>query len=203
MGGCARSSTATASRTSSLPEALVNARAAARSQISGVERWAVELSARLPALRPGAYEVARPPRALAYRAGQLWEQVALPLRARARGARVVLNPANLAPLAWPANVVVIHDAVVLTHPEWYSPAYAAWHGRVLPAVARRALRVVTVSKFSRDELAAATCAAAEVVPGVIDSLFAPDADAEVSRPALGLTGPYVLCVSIKNPRKNF
>src|SRR3954452_8154414 len=101
MGGCARSSTATASRTSSLPEVLVNARAAARTQLSGVERWAVELSARLPALRPGAYEVARPPRALAYRAGQVWKQGLLPLQARRLGAPLILSPANLAPLAWP------------------------------------------------------------------------------------------------------
>src|SRR3954452_1894603 len=105
MGGCARSSTATASRTSSLPEVLVNARAAARRQLSGVERWAVELSERLPALRPDAYEVARPPRALAYRAGQAWEQVALPVLARRRGARLVLSPANLAPLSFAGNVV--------------------------------------------------------------------------------------------------
>jgi glycosyltransferase involved in cell wall biosynthesis len=186
-----------------LPEVVVNARAAARGQLSGVERWAVELSARLPAVRPGAYEVARPPRALAYRAGQAWEQVALPLRARARGARVVLNPANLAPLAWPRNVVVIHDAVVLTHPEWYSAAYAAWHGRVLPAVARRAARVVTVSAFSRDELASVTGVDASVVPGGVDARFTPDADAGAARRALGLTGPYVLCVGGENPRKNF
>ncbi len=74
----------------------------------------------------------------------------LPLRA-AR-ARALLCPANLAPLAFPRNVVVIHDAAALRHPEWYSPAYAAWQRRVLPALARRALHVVTVSEFSRNEL---------------------------------------------------
>jgi hypothetical protein len=37
-----------------VPEVLINARAAARRQMSGVERWAVELTERLPALRPGA-----------------------------------------------------------------------------------------------------------------------------------------------------
>src|SRR2546429_568007 len=87
-------------------------------------------NAPLPAARrPEAYAVARRPRALAYRAGQAWEQLALPLRARRLGARLVLSPANLAPLGWPGNVVVIHDAVVLTHPEWFSSMYAAWHRR--------------------------------------------------------------------------
>ena len=51
---------------------------------------------------PGAYDVARPPPALAHRAGHAWEQVVLPARARA-GARALLCPANLAPLAAPAQ----------------------------------------------------------------------------------------------------
>ena len=38
---------------------VVNARAAARLQLGGVERWAREMAARLPRLRPGAYVVAR------------------------------------------------------------------------------------------------------------------------------------------------
>ena len=93
-----------------------------------MERWARELAARLPAL--GGYEVLRPPAALSHRAGHAWEQVVLP--ARARKARLLLNPANLAPLAFPRNAVVIHDAAALRHPGWYSPLYARWQRGVLP-----------------------------------------------------------------------
>src|SRR4051794_16505202 len=186
-----------------MADVLINARAAARRQLSGVERWAVELSERLPALRPGAYAVARPPRALAYRAGQAWEQVALPALARRSGARLVLSPANLAPLSFAGNVVVVHDAVALAHPEWFSPAYAAWHRRVLPAVVRRARRVITVSAFSRDELRRFTGVEAAVVPGGVDERFRPDADRGAARAALGLARPYVLCVAGESPRKNF
>ena len=185
-----------------MTEVVINARAAARVQLSGVERWAVELAGRLPALRPGAYAVARPARALAYQAGQAWEQVALPLRARRLGAPLVFNPANLAPLAWRGNVVVIHDAVALSHPEWFSRAYATWHRRALPAVARRARRVLTVSRFSRDELAALTGVVADVVPGGVDERFSPVADAAGARRALGLERPYVLCVAGEGARKN-
>src|SRR3954462_9052037 len=175
------------------PAVVVNARAAARRQLSGVERWAVEMAERLPALRPGAYAVAQPPRALSYQAGQVWEQAALPVLARRRGAALILNPANLAPLAWPGNVVVIHDAVALSHPEWFSRAYAAWHRRVLPAVARRARRGLTGSAVSRGALASFTGVDATVVPGGVDERFSPRADAEAARRALGLDGPYVLC----------
>jgi len=59
----------------------INAQAAARPELGGVERWARELSARLPALRPGGYAVLRPPAPLAHRAGHAWEQLVLPVRA--------------------------------------------------------------------------------------------------------------------------
>ena len=125
----------------------------------------------------------------------------LPLRA-AR-ARALLCPANLAPLAFPRNVVVIHDAAALRHPEWYSPAYAAWQRRVLPALARRALHVVTVSEFSRNELVdLLQLERVSVVAGGVDAAFTPDADAEAARRALGLTRPYVLCVASQTARKN-
>src|SRR5947199_4349396 len=138
------------------PLAVINARAAARIEIGGVERWAREMARRLPVLRPGAYLVARPPRALAHRAGHAWEQVALPALAAARHARIVVSPANLAPLAWPRNVLVLHDVSALRHPEWYGRVYAAWQRGLLPALARRARRVVAVAAVSPAGVAATT-----------------------------------------------
>jgi glycosyltransferase involved in cell wall biosynthesis len=127
----------------------------------------------------------------------------LPLRAARSGA--LLCPANFAPLAFPRNVLVIHDAAALRHPEWYSRAYVAWQRRVLPALARRALHVVTVSEFSRNELAdllQLDPQRVSVVAGGVDPAFTPDADAEGARRVLGLTGPYVLCVASQTARKN-
>jgi glycosyltransferase involved in cell wall biosynthesis len=181
----------------------IDARAATRPELGGVERWARELATRLPALRPDAYEVLEPRAWLAHRAGHAWEQLVLPFRA-AR-AKALLCPANLAPLAFPRNVVVIHDAAALRHPEWYSPAYAAWQRRLLPALARRALHVVTVSEFSRGELSGLLGLPPErvtVIPGGVDPAFTPEADADRARNALGLTRPYLLCVASQTARKN-
>ena len=138
-----------------------------------------------------------------HRAGHAWEQLALPVRA-AR-ARALLCPANLAPLAHPRNVIVIHDAAALRHPEWYSPTYAAWQRRILPALARRALHVVTVSEFSRGELIELLGLSPDrvtVVPGGVDERFSPRADAQAARATLGLTRPYVLCVASQTARKH-
>ena len=165
----------------------LNARAAARPELGGVERWARELEARLDA------RVLRPPAALSHRAGHLWEQALLP--ALARGSDALVNPANLAPLAGRRNVVVIHDAAPLREPSWYSPAYVRWQRFVLPRVARGALRVVTVSAFSRDELRELLGVDAAVVPGGVDhDRFVPGTPRS--------DRPYVLTVGSQTARKN-
>jgi glycosyltransferase involved in cell wall biosynthesis len=185
------------------PVIAIDARAAMRAEPAGVERWARELGERLPALRPGGYAVVRPPRALAHRAGHAWEQAVLPLRAARLGATALLCPANLAPVAFPRCVVVLHDAAPLRRPGWYSPAYAALQRRLLPLIARRALHVITVSEFSRAELRELLgLERVSVVPGGVDPAFSPGADAGKARAAIGLARPYVLCVASHTARKN-
>jgi glycosyltransferase involved in cell wall biosynthesis len=195
------------------PQVAINARAVIREEIGGVERYARELAARLPAAAPGRYEVIAPPRALAHRAGHLWEQAVLPLRARA--CELIYSPANLAPVLSGRNVVVIHDVAALARPEAYSSTYVAYQRRMLPAIATRARLVITVSRFSRDEIVQRLGAAPErvrvIAPGV-DPRFAPAADADADADAdaaaaaaagrLGIGGPYVLALGTASVRKN-
>jgi glycosyltransferase involved in cell wall biosynthesis len=188
-----------------VPQVIINARAAARPQITGVERWAREMAVRLPELDPERYVVMRPPPALSKRPGQAWEQLLLPAAAAKARARVIYNPANLAPLGWPRNVVQIHDAVALRHPEWYSPAYVRWQRAMMPRIARRARLVITVSEFSRAELIEFLGVPGErirVVPGGVDKRFSAGIDPEPVLRRLGLTRPYVLAVGDRGPRKN-
>lgn len=184
---------------------IINARAAVRAEISGVERWAREMVERLPPLRPDAYAIAAPRPRLAHRPGHLWEQVVLPARGMRTRADVIFSPANLAPLAWPRNVVVVHDAVVLSHPEWFSRAYAAWHVAALRMIVRRADRLIVPSEFSAGELVDLAGVARDrihVVPGGVDERFSPDVDPARAREALGLDRPYVLTVGGAGLRKN-
>jgi glycosyltransferase involved in cell wall biosynthesis len=138
--------------------------------------------------------VIRPPEALAHRAGHAWEQVALP--AIARKARLIYSPANLAPLASRRNVVVIHDVAALRHPEWYRPAYVRYQRALLPAIAKRARHVITVSEFSKRELEEVLGATrVTVIANGVDERFTPDA-----KPTRD--GPYVLAVGTQIARKN-
>ena len=182
----------------------INARAAVRAQIGGVERLAREMAIRLPALRPDRYRVIRPPAGLAHRAGHAWEQAALP--ALATRASALYSPANLAPVAYPRNVVVIHDVAALRHPEAYSRAYGSYQRRVLPALARRARLVITVSEFSRGELIemlGADPRRIRVIPeGVAERFRDFPKPTAATPPGYGLTAPYVLVVGTSSARKN-
>jgi glycosyltransferase involved in cell wall biosynthesis len=168
---------------------VINARAAARAEIGGVERVAREMVARLPRTTPGRYRVAEPPPALAHRAGHAWEQAWLPLKR----AELIYSPANLAPVASRRNVVVIHDVAALRHPEWYGRAYVAWHRALLPRLARRARLVITVSDFSRREIEDVLGVSATVIPNGVDERFQPAEEA---------TGDYALVVGSRIARKN-
>jgi glycosyltransferase involved in cell wall biosynthesis len=185
---------------------LLNRRAATRPTITGVERWTGEVIPRLYALAPQRYLVVQPPPGARRRApAQAWEQLALPARAAKAGASLVFSPANLAPLAWPRNVLVVHDAAVLRQPEAYSRMYRAWHRHFGLTCARRALAVITVSEFSRRELielAGLNPDKLVVIPGGVSERFGPRGEHDLVTAKLGLARPYVLTVATDDRRKN-
>lgn len=181
----------------------INARAAVRREIGGVERVARELTDRLPRLRPERYRVVAPRPALAHRRGQVWEQLALPVLARE--SELILSPANLAPVASRRNVVVIHDIAPFLG-DWYGATYSRWHRLLLPRIARGARAVIAVSETVRAQLVERLGVPPErtrVVPSGVDGRFSPDADAERAAARHGLERAYVLAVGTDLPRKNF
>ena len=182
----------------------INARAAMRAEVGGVERVTKELVARLPALAPDRYRVVAPPPRLAHRAGHTWEQLALPVVAR--GAELVFSPANTAPLAGRRNAVLIHDLAPLVEPDWYGKSYGAWYRTLLRATARRAKLAITPSEFVRGQLTELLGMPADhvvAVPMGVDPAFgaAPDPTPLLRR--LGLDRrPYLLAVGTAIARKN-
>ncbi len=181
----------------------INGRAVVREQIGGVERYAREMAARLPLLAPDRYVVVRPPVQLAHRAGHGWEQLVLPVVCR--GNSLLYSPANLAPVAYGRNAVVIHDVAALRHPEAYSRPYVAYQRWMLPRLARGARLVLTVSEFSKRELIEVLGVPADqvaVVPGGVDERFHPELDSAEVRDRHQLSRPYVLALGTASARKN-
>jgi glycosyltransferase involved in cell wall biosynthesis len=187
------------------PQIAINARAAVRVQIGGVERFAREMAVRLPRLRPERYRVIRPRPGLGHRSGHLWEQAVLPLRAAGSG--LLYSPANLAPLGYSRNVLVIHDVAAMRLPHAYSRSYVAYQRAMLPVLARGARLLITVSEFSRGELVevlGADPGRIEVIPEGVDERFGSATEAEVAAVATRyrLERPYVLAVGTVSARKN-
>ena len=135
-------------------------------------------------------------------ARQGWEMLSLPRIAR--GALLV-NFCNLAPLLHPRSVVMIHDAQTFLHPEDYTGRQAAGYRALLPWIGRRALRILTVSEFSRGSLAdhgIGTRCKIDVVHNGTDHILdvAPD-DAVLDRHAL-TRGAYVMTLGSTKGYKN-
>jgi glycosyltransferase involved in cell wall biosynthesis len=133
--------------------------------------------------------------------GRVWEQIVLPVAARGRP---IWSLTNTAPLVSP-GVVVVHDLAANIGPEWFAGSMRTYASTVL-ASARRARRVITVSKAVRGELIDRGVHADRivVVSPEVDPRFAPTADDGVTaaRARHGLSRPYALVVGWADPRKD-
>jgi glycosyltransferase involved in cell wall biosynthesis len=133
--------------------------------------------------------------------GHAWEQLELP---RSAGDRLLVNLCNTAPLVG-RTVVTIHDASVFAIPTAYSTAFRLWYRTLLPLLGRRALRVLTVSEFSKSELSrCAGISASKMVviyPGS-DHILDTAADSAVFARLSVEPGRYVLAVGSRSPHKN-
>ncbi len=137
--------------------------------------------------------------------GSLWEQLDLALGS---WDGFLINLCSGGPVIRRRQAVLIHDAVVFDHPEWFSPDYAAANRRLIRRIVNRSRRILTVSAYSRERLLAATGAAPEkivVVPNGVGRDFQPAGEPAVAamRRHLSLDKPYFLCLGSLEPRKNF
>jgi glycosyltransferase involved in cell wall biosynthesis len=82
--------------------------------------------------------------------GYAWEQMDLP---RLTSGGVLLNLCNLGPIAKRRQVVVVHDATPRVSPESFSRSFRLAYRVLIPLLGHVAARLVTISDFSRQEIA--------------------------------------------------
>jgi glycosyltransferase involved in cell wall biosynthesis len=167
--------------------------------MGGQQRVAAEIIKRLPDVAAIA-----PSRPLGGVKGHLWEQLVLPARARGQ---VLWSPSATGPLAYRRQVVTVHDTAFFDVPEYFSPSFVKLYQWLVPRLARRVARVVTVSEFSRRRLAELTGRPAEsidVISNGVSALFRPHAPGEIAamREALRLPERYLLVQATSDRRKN-
>jgi len=208
-----------------LPRILIDLRMV-RGRLHGIARYALELVRALPPLLPEGWELCglTAPEGLPLDLGELAPRIRLlqgtagflslteqPLLAtdlfRARADLFHATSFSL-PLLWPGRLVAtLHDANHLAMPEHYGPGRVAYYRLVVGPRARFARALITVSDFSRRELARHLRLRPErmqVIPEGCDPRFARADAAAVARARerLGLPGRYFVAVGNEKPHKN-
>jgi glycosyltransferase involved in cell wall biosynthesis len=126
--------------------------------------------------------------------------IALPIRALRDRLDVLFVQYTAGPIVPCPVVTVVHDVAFWKHPEFFALAERTWMRRVIPFTIRHAAGIVTVSRFSRDEIASSF----GVDPSTI-AVAHEAADPIFLRPSstpAGIDPPYFLALGNLQPRKN-
>src|SRR5580704_4456576 len=160
--------------------------------ITGVQRYLLGLLRHLPA----SLDSVKPSQALQGMRGHLWEQLYLPTLLRHR---LLWSPGNTGPIGVSRQVLTVHDAATLDHPEWFERKFALWYAALLPRLIRKVRAVITVSHFSRERIVRLTAVDPErvhVIPNGVEPRFRPVDQETVQRvkTRFELNNPYILFV---------
>jgi len=188
----------------------INGRFAAQ-KLSGVQRFAMEMTAAMVSAYGDRVHILMPPDAtlelaggyvVGRRTGQIWEQLELP---RYVGKGMLINLGNTGPILARRQAVVIHDAGVFSTPEVYSMKFRLWYKTLQYLLVKRDAQILTVSEFSRRELVEhlpVSVTDVAVIPEGADHMLRLTADADVLREFDLQPGRFVLAVGTLAAHKN-
>lgn len=192
---------------------VINARFLTQ-EIRGVQRFAEQICLELGNLRDDLVFVAPHDirlhrsaeqlnvRRIGRHRGHLWEQLDLPLWLAKQGSPPLVSLCNTAPLAYHNQIATHHDITYVRHPDSYSRVFRAVYRSMTPLLLKRIKALITVSEFSRNEIARFYGYPARhicVIPNAVDARFQPFCAEQCPRGS----APYLLAVSSPNAHKNF
>jgi len=168
--------------------------------ITGVQRYLLSL---LPHM-PSELGSIKPASALQGIKGHIWEQLYLPTQLHRR---LLWSPGNTGPIALSRQVLTVHDAAALDHPEWFERRFALWYAALLPRLIRKVRAIITVSQFSKERIVRLSGVEPErvhVIYNGVEHHFHPADPKTIKklRADYDLTRPYILFVGSLEPRKN-
>lgn len=142
---------------------VINARFLTQ-KISGVQRYAIEISKELKKAYPKVRFIA-PQNILHYElaeelgvekygkfTGHLWEQIDLLRYLRQNNEPLLLNFSGLSPLLYHNKLTTIFDLSFLRHPEWFSNKYYYFYKYLLPLSNKYSNEIITISDHSKREI---------------------------------------------------
>jgi glycosyltransferase involved in cell wall biosynthesis len=135
--------------------------------------------------------------------GHAWEQLELAGRL---GDRLLVNLCNTAPLSRENQLVVIHDVAVWRHPEAFSRRFRLLYRILLPQIARKSRKLLTISAFSARELMSCLNVpgrSIEILPNAGDHILRATPEPSILQEHNLEAHRYVLAVGNANPMKNY
>ncbi|ATB26854.1 glycosyl transferase family 1 [Melittangium boletus DSM 14713] len=196
-----------------------------RGRLHGIARYALELACRLPELAPDLrFAGLTGPEGLPTNLGTLTPRLPLhrcpvgflsPLEQPALAASLVRLDPDLfhatsfsVPALWPGRLVAtLHDANHLVLAEEYGTSRRVYYRLIVGPRAKRAQALITVSEFSRDELARELGLSPyrlQVIPNGVDARYQPQMASELKafRERHQLPPRFLLAVGNTKPFKN-
>lgn len=142
---------------------IVNARFLTQ-PITGVQKFAIEISIRIKKIFPDIIFVSPPyiihkdlaekleAKTIGRLKSHLWEQIELPLFLKKNNNPILISFANTGPVFYKPQIVTIHDIAFKRNPQWFSRSFVLLYNFVVPRIAKKAEKIITVSDSSKREL---------------------------------------------------
>lgn len=140
----------------------------------------------------------------------VWDQVKIPLAARAAGVDLIFHTKFTVPfLTRRATVMTVHGASWFVHPELYGGLDIAYVRRFMPLYCRKAAAIIANSELTRTDFIRLVGVPPEKIHTVrlgTNPSFRPipdQAELDAARAKYALPESYILAVVKYDPRKNF
>lgn len=134
-------------------------------QITGVQRFAIEISLRLKEILKDDVFFVSPNNIIQYdiaekldvkiigkHTGHLWEQWELPKWLKKHDSPLLLNLCNMAPLMYRNKISTIHDIAFVRFPQTFSKKFLWFYKIMIPRIVKSSIKIITVSEFSKQEI---------------------------------------------------
>lgn len=193
-------------------EIVINARFLTQ-RLTGVQRFAFELSIRLKAIMGDRIVFVSPKKivqkemakqlgvyCIGKTSGYLWEQIELPFWLYRNGSPKLINFCSVAPLAYKNSYTAIHDITFIRYPETFNWKFRMIYSFMIPRLCAISKKIITVSRFSKDEISTYYDIPRDkffVIYNAVGPLFRKIVDNELK------SQRYFLAVSSVKANKNF
>jgi len=188
---------------------IINARFLSQ-EITGVQRFAIEITKRLKHLHPECDIHFFAPRnirqtepateieanRIGFLNGHLWEQIELPLYLKKGD--LLINLCNTAPVLHKNKLVVVHDLAFQQKEKWHSLSFRILYNTLIPLLLRTSTKVITVSETIKKEILGKY----KIEDNKIDVIFNAVSSEIIEHNKTGESDKYILFVGSMDPRKN-